>query len=306
MSAEQATVLEAAGIYNDVVGTLDARTLQVLERRRRTARIQNRGWLIRRMLVVADVVGLLAALFIAYWVFPRAGTSFPPVELLVFAATLPGWVVLAKLYGLYDQDEERTDHSTIDEVFGVFHLVTVGTAVVYAVSVAVGDDPRFARYMLFWGVAGCAIAVGRAEARALSRRRLAYLQNAIIVGAGDVGQLVARKLLHHPEYGINVVGFVDSEPKERRPDLGNLTVLGPPEQLEALIRMLDIERVIVAFSKDSHLESLELIRGLGKLSVQVDVVPGSSRPSVPGSRSTQSKGFRSSGCLRLPSRARRG
>ena len=46
---------------------------------------------------------------------------------------------------------------------------------------------------------------------------LAYLQNAVIVGAGDVGQLIGRKLLQHPEYGINLIGFVDAEPKERRP-----------------------------------------------------------------------------------------
>jgi saccharopine dehydrogenase-like NADP-dependent oxidoreductase len=33
----------------------------------------------------------------------------------------------------------------------------------------------------------------------------------VVVGAGDIGQLVARKLLQHPEYGINLVGFVDDE-----------------------------------------------------------------------------------------------
>ena len=36
-----------------------------------------------------------------------------------------------------------------------------------------------------------------------------------------------RKLLKHPEYGINLVGFVDANPKERREDLENLTLLGP-------------------------------------------------------------------------------
>ena len=59
----------------------------------------------------------------------------------------------------------------------------------------------------------------RAIARGVVSRSIAYLQNAVIVGAGDIGQLVARKLLQHPEYGINLVGFVDAQPEgaARRP-----------------------------------------------------------------------------------------
>ncbi len=78
----------------------------------------------------------------------------------------------------------------------------------------------------------------RAEARALLRRRVTYVQNTVIVGAGEVGQLVARKLLQHREYGINLVGFIDAQPKERREDLESLTILGVPEQLPMLVRLL--------------------------------------------------------------------
>ena len=61
------------------------------------------------------------------------------------------------------------------------------------------------------------VTVNRAIARAAVQRvSIAYQQNAVIVGAGDIGQLIARKILQHPEYGINVVGFVDANPKEPR------------------------------------------------------------------------------------------
>ena len=65
------------------------------------------------------------------------------------------------------------------------------------------------------------ITAGRALARGLARRHLAYVQNTIIVGAGDVGQLVAKKLRQHPEYGLNLVGFVDGHIREgSRPGRG--------------------------------------------------------------------------------------
>ena len=58
----------------------------------------------------------------------------PWLEVLVFAATLPLWLLLARAYGLYDRDEERTDHSTVDDIFGVFNMVTVGTWMLFAVT----------------------------------------------------------------------------------------------------------------------------------------------------------------------------
>jgi exopolysaccharide biosynthesis polyprenyl glycosylphosphotransferase len=69
------------------------------------------------------------------------------------------------------------------------------------------------------------------------------------------------------------VGFVDANPRERRADIGHLAVLGPPEQLAEIVGIFDIERIVIAFSGDSHEETLELVRSLKNLGVQVDIVP---------------------------------
>ena len=102
---------------------------------------------------------------------------------------------------------------------------------------------------------------------------MAYLQNTIIVGAGDVGQLVARKFLQDSDCGINLVGFLDSDPRLPPDDLAQVPVLGPPERLPAVVRLLDVERVVIAFSGDSHEQTLELVRSLKDLDVQIDIVP---------------------------------
>ena len=104
-------------------------------------------------------------------------------------------------------------------------------------------------------------------------RIFAYLQNTVIVGAGDIGQLIARKLAQHPEYGINLMGFVDDDPKEARADLGQLTVLGSLQQLPQVVSVLDVERVIVAFPQESNESVLQVVRLLRDEEVQVDIVP---------------------------------
>jgi exopolysaccharide biosynthesis polyprenyl glycosylphosphotransferase len=277
-AVERTALAQGVELYEEMTAVMDERTMEILDRRRKTAVIKRRGWLVRRLLLVADLIGLLGAFLIAQaiWGFnaPSVGRVDLVTETLIFIATLPGWILVVKLYGLYDRDEERTDHSTVDDLVGVFHMVTVGTWLFYAgAHVTHIANPDVTKIATFWGVATIVVTLSRAGARALARRRLTYLQNTVIVGAGDVGQLIARKLLNHPEYGINLVGFVDAEPKERRDDVGTLTLLGSPDRLPGIVRLFDVERVIFAFSRDSHEQTIDLIRSIKDLDIQIDIVP---------------------------------
>lgn len=205
---------------------------------------------------------------------PGGGQVAARSEVLVFLATLPLWIAVARLYGIYGRDEQRANHSTVDDLVGVFHLVTIGSWLFFAGTWLSGvADPNLRKIAAFWLLAIALVVAARAVARTLCRRSPGYLQRAVVVGAGDVGQLVGRKLEQHPEYGIELVGFVDSDPRSRRSDLGRLEVLGPPERLPWIVAAHGIERVVVAFSREPHDGSIELIRTLRDLDVQVDVVP---------------------------------
>ena len=236
-----------------------------------------RGWLVRRMLLAADLLALATAFAVVEAVFRHrrlVGDVGVGVETIIFLCVLPLWVLAAKLYGLYDRDEERATHSTADEVVSVFHLVTVAVWLFYATSWLVGlSNPDQAKLATFWFLALVFVAAARSAARTLARRQSAYVQNAVIIGAGEVGQLIGRKLLQHPEYGINLIGFVDAEPKERREDLGGLQLLGAPDDLGEIVRQNDVERVIIAFSNDRHEHLLGVVYSLREHNLQIDVVP---------------------------------
>jgi exopolysaccharide biosynthesis polyprenyl glycosylphosphotransferase len=244
---------------------------QRIHERRRPSESHRRGWLVRRMLLCADVAGLLVAFAAAE---ALAGTPTIGAEWLVFLGLLPIWIVMAKIYGLYDRDEERPDHSTVDDFVGVFHLVTVA-----AWLLAIGswlrstDDPGLGELVIFWSVAIPSVMAARVAARSLSRKSTLYTQNMVIVGAGEVGQLVARKVLQHPEYGINVLGFVDDDPRTRRAELDDVPLLGPSGSLPEVMRTLQVDRVVVAFSKEPPERTVEVLRSLADYDVQIDVVP---------------------------------
>ena len=236
-----------------------------------------RGWLVRRMLVLADVAGLTAAFLLMQVIFGNFGGKSGVVglpELLIFVATLPGWIVIARLYRLYDADEERTHHPTTDDLVGVFHLVTIGTWIFFGTIWVTGiAHPSISRVMTLWALAIAFVTSFRGLARAYCRTRPSYLQRTVILGAGDVGQRAARKLLRHPEYGLELLGFVDTEPKPRHSDLDGLSLLGSTDQLAQIVESLEVERVVVAFSRATDEETLEAVRGLNDFDVQIDVIP---------------------------------
>lgn len=229
------------------------------------------------LLVTADVVGLSGAFAVAE-IFGgdggRGNRLGVASEIAFFVAILPLWFAGGKLLGLYHRNEEHAAHSTADDLVRVFALVTVGIYIVTRIAwLTHWVSPTNAKLTLFWASAVPLVACARAVAVAVARRSRSFGQNTIIVGAGEVGQLIARKLLQHPEYGIKLVGFVDGSPRARRADLGDLPILGAIEDVPDLVSALHVERVIFSFSRDGHAESLALLRALRDAGVRIDVVP---------------------------------
>ena len=228
--------------------------------------------------MTADLIGLAAAFaLLELTVGPGsdAGNQIPfDREVILFAASLPLWVAAAQAMGLYARDEARPEHTTVDDLVGVFQLVTmvvwlvfVGAYLTRAVS------PDLGKSTIFWALAIGTVVVARSTARMVARRSREYEQNALIVGTDRVGQLIARKLLQHPEFRINVVGFVDGSPRALRTAVAHIPVVGDVENLVDIAVRLEIDRVIVAFSRQSSRRLMELTRDLQAIGIQVDIVP---------------------------------
>jgi exopolysaccharide biosynthesis polyprenyl glycosylphosphotransferase len=143
-------------------------------------------------------------------------------------------------------------------------------ALAVATSVAGPAPPRV--LALFTGALALAT-LAYTAVRTRTADRQSRPHRAVIVGAGDVGQLVARKLLRHPEYRIDVVGFVDVPPKRWRRDVSGVPLLGQADELPSIIGARGVDRVIVAFSAKRDEEMLEAVRAVVALNVHVDVVP---------------------------------
>jgi exopolysaccharide biosynthesis polyprenyl glycosylphosphotransferase len=241
---------------------------------RSQARLQHRrdrGWMMRRILPAADVVGFTTAVVLAYAFFRPDASGAATAAIVLAVVGSAGFVLGAKLCGLYEFDAVGPAHSTFDELLRIFLLASVELFLVAQIADLRND--ALPHLTALWLLAIGSVATFRAAARAVARRRETYVQRAVIVGAGDIGQVVARKLLHHPEYRIELLGFVDADPKERREAVRGVPVLGGPGDLAEIVDTLRVDRVLVAFSSAPQEETLELVRSLQDAPVHIDIVP---------------------------------
>jgi exopolysaccharide biosynthesis polyprenyl glycosylphosphotransferase len=179
----------------------------------------------------------------------------------------PFYVLLAKTAGLYDRDQFVVHKTTLDEapvllaVAAIFALTIEG---VQALQYTGGSHP-----LPLWVVLTGALVVMRGLARFVTVRASPQ-QRLLVVGDRAAATLVRRRLAIDPSLNATVVGRValgEDSPGPRD------TLLGTIGELPALARRHDIERVIVAPTREGGEDVVEAIRMANASGVRVEVLP---------------------------------
>ena len=113
------------------------------------------------------------------------------------------------------------------------------------------------------------------------------LKRILIAGAGELGRVVAEKILQHAELGYQVVGFVDDRAGGDHLGYRGLPLLGTLADAPDIVRQENIDHLYVALPLDEHVKMLDLIE--------------SHEP-----RSGRRQGRAGSGAVSRPARAPRG
>jgi exopolysaccharide biosynthesis polyprenyl glycosylphosphotransferase len=102
------------------------------------------------------------------------------------------------------------------------------------------------------------------------RRGIAY--SPTLIAGYDKGSLdIARRLQRHPEYGLQVMGFLAEPPVAPASELP--PVLGRVEDLPDIVDQMGIRHVIVGFPEVSRPELLKLTKRCNALGVETTIVP---------------------------------
>ena len=99
------------------------------------------------------------------------------------------------------------------------------------------------------------------------------LKRILIAGAGELGRLVADKILEHRELGYQIVGFVDDRAVGDHLGYRGLPLLGTLEDAAEIAAREAIDHLYVALPPEQHVQMLQLIESTSREMVDVKVVP---------------------------------
>jgi exopolysaccharide biosynthesis polyprenyl glycosylphosphotransferase len=234
--------------------------------------LEGPGWTTLRLF--SDLVMGLTAVVLAVAVTdaPIATIGVDHPSLLAFPLVVVGMLYLRGMY------RRRMHVAILDGLAPVAGAVSVGAMSVLTWQVLVHQDAgagmllgrTWALTVLLLGGARLVLALLQRRARAMQL----IGRPTLIVGAGEVGAQVARRLEDHPEYGLRPAGFLDADPVAM---LGNgrrsLPVLGSPDDLAWIAESTRAEHVILAFSNAPDRSLVQLTRQCEQLGLEVSLVP---------------------------------
>jgi exopolysaccharide biosynthesis polyprenyl glycosylphosphotransferase len=228
---------------------------------------RNRGSILARMLLGADVLAAVTAAMLGGWI---VGLDPPKLAIFMSGATV-AWPLTAFALGLYNGGSLRFWVSGVSEVPQALTAIVLFSWPLFMIATVSGAAEPGAAAL--WTILLTALLspLARASVRAKLHREAPLRQRAVIVGSGLVAGQLVEKMRTHEQYGILPIGLVDDAPHEiGTPDLPRL---GDLSHLQQVIREYGVDRVVIAFSQAGHEELLHCIRVCRDEGVAVDIVP---------------------------------
>jgi Undecaprenyl-phosphate glucose phosphotransferase len=237
--------------------------------------------------VITDALLGMAALILAYLLRFESGLipvtkGNPPfeqyVQMLPFIAALVP--ISFQVQGLY---RLRRGRSRVDDFFAVFvGTILAGILGLFALLYLQAyrpdqyTEPSRLLLPLFLAI-NVILTYGSRELvrEALERRWKAGigLKRVLIAGAGDLGRLVADKVLEHRELGFKVVGFLDDRAAGDHIGYRGLPLLGLLSEADEVIRNEKIDHVYVALPLEEHVKMLGIVEAVNREGIDIHVVP---------------------------------
>lgn len=241
-----------------------------------------------RYFFALDVVLLVTAVVLSYvlrldtFSFDLLGFGF-----LFFTGVVI--VIIPLLFYLFGIYSRYWVYASVEELLLLSGATTLGTAISGSISLVatwIIPDMMLPRSIpfIFWPLALLVTGAPRFAVRLsaqYARRRpeprhvsTNAPRRVLVVGAGNAGTIVVREMLNNPSLGMEVIGFVDDDPRKRSARIAGLPVLGNRRAITQLAADYGIDLVIIAIPGAPGREVRDIVSICEKAEVPTKIMPG--------------------------------
>ena len=213
----------------------------------------------RAAFLAFDAVLLVVAMSVAVSLgFPERTSLVPWTQIAFFGAlSLTVKLPILQLFRLYDVSWRYVG---VRDLVSLAAALTMGTAALIAMTFIAerfADRPAFATaglvidYLMSLVLLGGFLASRRVAREWLAAGQQAHGTTVLIVGAGDAGEQVARRLREDANTPYRALGFVDDDPAQLGSTIHGVRVLGPRDHIPRLAVELHIDEMWIAMPSAS-------------------------------------------------------
>jgi Undecaprenyl-phosphate glucose phosphotransferase len=243
--------------------------------------------------VLTDALFGMIAFLLAYVLRFETGLipvtkGYPPFSQYVNVLPFIG-VLVPLAYHMQGIYRLRRGRSRVDDFFAVFvgSILSVCLGIgatlyvqVYYATELQKDKGIYEISQLVWAMflvlnVGLTYASRELVREALERRWKAGigLKRVLIAGAGELGRIVADKVLEHRELGYKVVGFVDDRAGGDHLGYRGLPLLGTLSEASEILQRERIDQLYIALPLEEHVKMVSLVESANREIVDIKVVP---------------------------------
>jgi exopolysaccharide biosynthesis polyprenyl glycosylphosphotransferase len=192
------------------------------------------------------------------------------------------WTLVFLLVTLFALNRKRLHRAPLQlRVIDTLAAVAIGTSFAICITITLrvllGHPEGIAAESLRLGFLALVL-VGAGRVTLTLRERHARRvrssgSRALIVGAGQVGRRLARRLADIPEFGLRPVGFLDKEPLDPTETDVDLPVLGASWDFDEVVRDHLVDAVVFTFSTAPSDVYLRLLKRSQELGLKTSIVP---------------------------------
>ena len=238
------------------------------------------SWIRIILLMIFDGILISASVYIALLL--RFEGNIPSNYIEAWLFLLPIFVlstiVFLFIFRLYHR---MWQYASIGELYGIVKAASTSIICIFFIIylLALPSLPRSV-YILSWILIIVATGGSRLGWRIVRHKIIKAAnqeaKNALIIGAGDAGAIVAREFISNSSLDLVPIGFIDDNPLKQKLSLFDVPVLGSREDIPRLVIEYSVEEIIIAMPSTTGKAIREIISICRETPAKLRIFQGSS------------------------------
>jgi exopolysaccharide biosynthesis polyprenyl glycosylphosphotransferase len=236
--------------------------------------LKEQASLVNKLTIIADLVVLVAAFFLAYYVRNVAEVLHPlRYYAWILIVILPGWYVLMARFGLYASMRLYP----VEKVLSSLAKVHVIGGICCASLIFLLEPQGFSRalfgyFMLFSFVLLSVEKISLKLFLGYIRRKGYNVRHILIVGTDQKAQKFISLIEQHSKWGLKVTGLLQFTTEEPCPSIKNYKILGKLNELVDICKQNTIDEVVFCVPKETVSNMEEHLRDMVEMGITVRMV----------------------------------